>query len=702
MDTVQASEAPTSVKQQMVFISYSHQPPENADFVRQLAAKLRAANFDVWLDEERIAGAEDIEENIFAAIAAADAALFVVNSRWLERDRAYIRHEVSLVSQRVGARRVVVLRDPAEDKDLGPYFSTLKRLEWYPNDPQPDARFWEVYCGITGTPPGPRSDWEERGRRLISAPPALNPSPAPASSSQPTPHPASQPSPQPPARGFAPPAPAAPRVRKAEKALRVALLYKRHARPDDHVLALLESGLRAAGHEVFIDRHLSIGVEWATEIERQVREADAVIPLLSAASVQSEMLEGEVKIAWDAAGQQFGKPRILPVRVRFEEPLSDPFFSILGRLQYALWRTPEDDEALLAGVLDSLAAKEPPKPIRGEVPGGTVPLDSPYYIVQPADLEFHAALESREEFIVCVKGARQMGKTSLLARGMQQARQAGITVASVDFMGLNQAALADIESLYKGLGEMIAVNLDLDVFPEQVWVKERAPNVNFERYLRREVLGKIEGHLILAMDEVDRLFAHAWASDVFGMFRGWHEERRRNPDSHWKRLTLAFVYATEPHLFITRQDMSPFNVGTKLELHDFGMEQVEKLNRLYKDPLQSPQDLKRFYALLNGQPYLTRRGFYELTAHGMTIDQLEASGDTDEGPFGDHLRRILVMLAADKELLAVVRRMVDGQSIPDQASFYRLRSGGLISGSSPQDARFRCGIYGTYLARHLD
>lgn len=696
METAQAPHSPqasSSSKKRMVFISYSRQPQENAEFVRQLAAKLRAADFEVWLDEEQISVADKIQEKIVDAISRADAALFIVNSRWLEKDRDFIQFEVSLVGDQRAARRVVVLRQAAGTRELGPYFATLNRMEWFPDDPQPDARFWEIYCGITATPPGPRSEWEQRGRSLSSSHPPLEHTPHPASLQS-----ATQSAP----RVAVPPVPAIPQVPKAKKAQRVALLYKRNAQPDDHVLALLESGLRAAGHDVFIDRHLRIGVEWATEIERQVREADAVIPLLSAAAVQSEMLEGEVKIAWEAAGQIPGKPRILPIRVNFEEPLKDPFYSILGRLQYAMWRTPADDAALLSSVLDSLEAKEAPKQLQNQVmPKGTEPLDSPYYIVQTADLEFQAALESREEFIVCVKGARQMGKTSLMARGMQQAEKAGIKVASVDFMGLNQTAMADIDSFYKGLGEMIAVNLDLDVFPDQIWGKERAPNVNFERYIRREVLGKIEGHMILAMDEVDRLFAHPWASDVFGMFRSWHEERRRKPESHWKRLTLAFVYATEPHLFITRQDMSPFNVGTKLELHDFGIDQVEKLNHLYGDPLRSTEQLERFFALFNGQPYLTRRGFYEMTAHGLSLDQLEA-GATDEGPFGDHLRRILVMLASDKELLAVVKGLVRGEAIPDQASFYRLRSGGVITGSAPQDAHFRCGIYRTYLERHLD
>jgi len=451
---------------------------------------------------------------------------------------------------------------------------------------------------------------------------------------------------------------------------------------------------------VFVDRHLRIGVEWAREIERQVRESDAVIPLLSAASVQSEMLAMEIQVASEAAQQQFGKPRVLPVRIRYEEKLAEPLHSLVGNLQYDLWREPGDDGGLLEHLLDSLTAKEQPKLISDEPPGGAVPLESPYYIVQPVDLDFHAALD-RQDSIVLVKGARQMGKTSLLARGLQQARKGGKTVAVFDFQKLNQVNLAEISSLYKSLGAMAADQLNLEVYPEDVWRPERAPSVNFERYIRREVQEKTEGHLILAMDEVDRLFSCPFASEVFGLFRSWHNERASDPSGPWRRLTLAIVYATEAQLFITDQNQSPFNVGTRLELHDFGIEQVEKLNHLYKDPIQSSDDLKRFYSMLNGQPYLTRQGLYELANHGKSLDELLALADTDEGPFGDHLRRILVLLVRDKKLLGMVQGLVHGEPITDPTSFYRLRSGGLITGTSAQDSRFRCGIYRTYLARHL-
>jgi nucleotide-binding universal stress UspA family protein len=498
---------------------------------------------------------------------------------------------------------------------------------------------------------------------------------------------------------------AAAPVRKAAKAMKLALLYKRNAQPDDHVLATLEEGLKAAGHDVFVDRHLRVGVEWAREIERQVREADAVIPLISGASIHSEMLNMELQTAAEAAQRQFGKPRIFPVRVNFEKgQLEEPMLSILGRLQYASWSAPADDARLLNEMLDSLEAKEQPKPDKDKYTG-PVPFDSPYYVVKPTDQEFYDALDQQDS-IVLVKGVRQMGKTSLLARGLREARKAAKTVIVLDFQKLNQSDLADIKMLYLGLGGMIADQLfeeyDIAVkYPQDSWREESGASVNFGRYLRREVLDKIEGHVVIAMDEVDRLFTCPYASEVFGLFRSWYNERATNPDGPWGRLTLAIVYATEAHLFITDQNQSPFNVGTQIELKDFNIEQVEKLNQLYGRPIGSPEDMQRFYALFHGQPYLSRRGLHFLTHNDHTMDQLVAEADTDEGPLGDHLRRILVVLAKDKDLLEVVTGLVHGKPIPDMKSFYRLRSGGLVVGSSTADAQFRCGIYKTYLARHL-
>lgn len=484
---------------------------------------------------------------------------------------------------------------------------------------------------------------------------------------------------------------------------RVALLYKRHAQPDEYLLKLIETQLVSQKYQVFVDRHMTIGVEWAQEIERQVRSADAVIPLLSAASISSEMLAYEVQIAQEAAQQQNGKPRLLPVRVNYEGPLPESLAGILDPIHYTLWRNPQDDQRLTAELLNALrnpAAGPTPPPSKLEPVGGAVPLDSQFYIVRPTDEQFRSAIQ-RHDSIVLVKGARQMGKTSLLARGLQQARGSGGRVVLTDFQKLNAVQLTSVEALFMALGESIASQLDLDVFPDEVWNPRRGPSINFERYLRRDVLGKITSPLVWGLDEVDRLFTCDFGSEIFGLFRSWHNERALDPEGPWQRLTLAIAYATEAHLFITDMNQSPFNVGTRLALDDFSVDQLAELNRRYGSPLRETEEVARYFRLVGGHPYLVRRGLHEMATQGTGLSDLESEADRDEGPFGDHLRRILVSLAHDPALCDVVRGILRSQPCPNAESFYRLRSAGIMSGDSARDVKPRCQLYSIYLERHL-
>jgi tRNA A-37 threonylcarbamoyl transferase component Bud32 len=493
-----------------------------------------------------------------------------------------------------------------------------------------------------------------------------------------------------------------PATATAVGASHVALLYKRNAEQDEHVLRLLEGALASNGHSVFVDRNMKVGVEWAKEIEWQVRTADAVVPLLSPASMSSEMLAYELQLAHEAA-QRGGKPRILPVRVAYEGALPENIAGILAPIQYVLWGGPEDDERLASELLSALSSPDASAlgtERRIEPPGGAVPLDSKFYLVRPTDALFLDALRRRDS-IVLVKGARQMGKTSVLARGLQQARAEGSRVVVTDFQKLNASDLESAEAFFVALGGLIADQLDLDVYPEDVWKERRAPSVNFERYVRREVLGKVDGPLVWGMDEVDRLFTCPFGSEVFGLFRTWHNERAVDPEAPWGRLTLAIAYATEAHLFITDQNQSPFNVGTRLELKDFTQEQVAELNARHGSPLRDAAELERFYRLLGGHPYLVRRGLHEMVTCALALDAFEASAGRDEGPFGDHLRRILVLPARDSVLADITRAVLSGYPCPTSEAFYRLRSAGVMSGDTQAELRPRCQLYADYLKRHL-
>src|SRR5207245_50738 len=161
--------------------------------------------------------------------------------------------------------------------------------------------------------------------------------------------------------------------------------------------------------------------------------------------------------------------------------------------------------------------------------------------------------------------------------------------------------------------------------------------------------------------------------------------------------TLAIAYATEAHLLINDADQSPFNVGTRLILDDFTQAQVADLNRRCGSPLRDAEEVTRFWDLVGGHPYLVRCGLQAMTAPGLGIGAIEAAAEHDDGPFGDHLRRLLAMRSRSPALMDALRSVLQGQPCPTAESFYRLRSAGLITGHSAREARPRCHLYAAYL-----
>ncbi len=280
-----------------------------------------------------------------------------------------------------------------------------------------------------------------------------------------------------------------------------------------------------------------------------------------------------------------------------------------------------------------------------------MPLSSPFYVARDTDEQFAAAV-GRHDSIVLVKGPRQVGKTSLLARGLQRARQAGARVVLTDLDVFNASQMASAEALLLALAQTIADQLELELSPVAVWDAERGPNVNFQRFLRRHVFGAVDTPLVWGLDGVDRLFSYDFGTEIFALFRAWHNERALDPISPWSRLTLAIAYATEAHLFITDLNRSPFNVGVRLTLDDFTLEQIADLNDRYGAPLKDAAEVARCYELVGGHPYLVR------------------------------------------DLLA-------GRSRVPPRSFYRLRSAGVLAGDAEDAARPRCRLYVDYFARHL-
>ncbi len=517
--------------------------------------------------------------------------------------------------------------------------------------------------------------------------------------------------------------------------LRVVILFRSSDEREKQLALYLEQQFLSKGHSVFLDQATATNIQWAAEIADAIRSAHVVIPFLSEAAATNEMLAFQVEIAHDTAQKRQGRPTLIPVRIQWHGNLSDPVGGILDPIEHLLWESESDNPAIAEKLLERIAqaaSQKPeqrptiakglrlvsrpvpkPRPIRifpqssspaSQLPfepiGGAVPLHSEYYIKRHTDGQFREAI-LRYDSIILLKGARQIGKTSLLARGLQFARERGAKVVLTDFQKFNAKNLAGIDSFYLSLAESLADQLALDTWPADLWDERRSPNVNFERFVRREALKPLNAPLVWGLDEVDRLFPCDYGSEVFGLFRSWHNERALDPAGPWAGLTLAIAYATEAHLFITDMNQSPFNVGTRLLLEDFSAQQIATLNQRYAKPLSTDEECERFRRLVGGHPYLVRRSLHELASRKQPLDAFIREADRDDGVFGDHLRRILLLLAKAPNLAEIMRGVLKGEGCPTPESFYRLRSAGVIIGSSQSDVAPRCELYAAFLKRHL-
>jgi len=327
-----------------------------------------------------------------------------------------------------------------------------------------------------------------------------------------------------------------------------------------------------------------------------------------------------------------------------------------------------------------------------ESAGGAVPLKSPFYVERPADRQFlEAAI--RGESVILIHGPRQIGKTSLLARGLQDFRHSGRKVVLIDFQAINSGVVASLKSLYLHLGYEIADQLCVADSIADGWDDNRSANTNFERFLTRKVLKPLAAPLILAMDEVDRLFPQAYSSELFGMFRSWHNARALNPDGPWGKLSLALAYAAEARLFITDLNQSPFNIGVRVEMEDFRLPDISDLNRRHLRPLHSSGDEERLYGLVGGHPFLVRVSFNQLVKENSDLSGLEANATAENGPFSAHLRHAASLVTSEGSLVNAVACLLNGKGCPGVESWFQLRSAGLVAGDSPAQARFRCKLY---------
>lgn len=329
-----------------------------------------------------------------------------------------------------------------------------------------------------------------------------------------------------------------------------------------------------------------------------------------------------------------------------------------------------------------------------ESPEGQVPLASPFYI-ERRSLEQTCYQEIlRPGAFLRIKAPRKMGKTSLLARIIAYGTTKNYHTLRLSLDQVESKLFTSTERFSRWLCANVTQQLELESQLDHYWDDDIGSLVNCTHYFQEYLLKNISSPLILALDEINQLFAYPnLTRDFLSLLRHWYE--RTKDIALWQQLRLVIAHSTDVYIPL-KTNQSPLNVGLAVELPTFTRQEVEKLAQLHKLKLTT-SELEQLIELTRGFPYLVRLALYQSVRRNLPLEQLLPDAATGTGIFSDHLHQQLRYLKNNTDLAVAFQQMIKSNtSLPlEQEIAFKLKSLGLVDLENNQ-ARVSCRLYRDY------
>jgi len=334
-----------------------------------------------------------------------------------------------------------------------------------------------------------------------------------------------------------------------------------------------------------------------------------------------------------------------------------------------------------------------------ELPFGQVPLGSRFYVERPpVESQCDRAIV-KPGALIRIKAPRQMGKSSLMTRVIFNATQQGYHAVTIDFQLADRHVIKNFDLFLKWFCTAISKGLNLPNQIDQYWDDIFGSKMSCKDYLENYLLAQIEQPLVLALEEVDRLFQYAdIADDFFPLLRSWHEEAKSR--LIWQKLRLIITYSTGVNIYLNI-NQSSFNVGLSLELPEFNRSQIIKLVRRHGLDWNLWQ-VDQLMQMVGGHPFLVRVALYYLVQEKQTLAQLLAIATTETSPFSNHLRRYLWQLQKEPQLARGLQTVIVATTPVrlESITMFKLHSMGLVH-LQGHKVNPRCELYQQYFRDRL-
>lgn len=330
-------------------------------------------------------------------------------------------------------------------------------------------------------------------------------------------------------------------------------------------------------------------------------------------------------------------------------------------------------------------------------PEGSVALDSPLYIERSRCESVCYETILKPGSLIRIKAAKWMGKTSLVNRILERGRTASQKTVYLDFGSIERAILQDLDKLLRWLCVMVSRQLELENKVNEFWDTDiLGSNDNCTVYFEEYILATDTKGIILALDNIDKLFAYEAVEDFLGMLRGWHEKGKI--DHSWAKLKLILAHSTEVYIPLDI-NQSPFNAGVPILLEEFDVSQVATLASLYQLNWDMTQ-IGKLMDLVGGHPYLVRLAMYQIKTVSLTLEQFLQEALSETGIYSYPLRRLSNILKQSPELSFAYATVIKSD-LPialNSIQIYQLHSIGLVR--QRDNLVFpRCKLYKDYFQR---
>ncbi len=334
---------------------------------------------------------------------------------------------------------------------------------------------------------------------------------------------------------------------------------------------------------------------------------------------------------------------------------------------------------------------------------GQLPLDSAFYVQRSSIESMCCDAILQPGALLRIKAPRQMGKTSLVARVLAQAREQPFATAISSLQLADSTVFTDLKRFLQWFCAIVSQNLGLPNQVDKYWDDLFGNSYNCTNYFENYILSEIDTPIALAFDEVDVVFDYPEiAADFFGMLRAWYEKARYGDGRSdlWQKLRLVLVHSTEVYVPLNIHQ-SPFNAGLAIELPPFDREQVQDLAQRYG--VDDAEDCAEvLLTLVGGSPYLVQLGLHHLSLQNVTLKQLVEIPIGSDSIYNAHLRNLLWDLQRYPDLMTALKRVVSSSSPVEVEAIqaFKLQSKGLVR-LKDQKVVPSCNLYRNFFAQAL-